>query len=584
MSEILNYYKKRKIETHLLTDRYFDVVISREGNCKSVSNYKDVLSEECLSSYIDFENSDCISGDSITSLREWANAKAEGITLNDVGFTFIDNGHIWFNKYLDDKKDILNKIFNSEYEINAEDKSLKMYPVSGITQALSYPYKIIPNEYLELRGGFYQGFFKLHEKNYEMLPSNIEDEWNLEFVIRPKDYKIEADTLNHIYPENKGIFFYMGTRAENKFAQFYDGAFSDYLIDVGNDKFCPEFNDKIYGELQPLIKELSQNNIYNPSLPFIDCNCECIKHESKNSGETTFDKCGYYFEDEYLEKEKEDTISSDVTKDGKPLYENGYFEINTDNKHLFFSRAKGDFTTENWKDANIVLTGITKNYNTNLENNLFLNMHHGKGGLTTESISKLESSATGKKYSLKNDIVGNAFALKYNDDGSIGYRYLISDCDLDEQFKIIEETSFSGLVQEDRWNTIMVKIKSLNGFVDDCGNSSNNRKMKLFIYVNGYLKFISKELPIFNFHALDETEDKQEGVPYNISLGGGTQGLKESVWVKYWEKFPYQLPLERNFAGSFIGDIRSFKFYTCAMDYAHIRNNALFEQNKTKML
>ena len=37
MSEILNYYKKRKIETHLLTDKYFDIVLARdEGETSNV--------------------------------------------------------------------------------------------------------------------------------------------------------------------------------------------------------------------------------------------------------------------------------------------------------------------------------------------------------------------------------------------------------------------------------------------------------------------------------------------------------------------------------------------------------------------
>ena len=47
--------------------------------------------------------------------------------------------------------------------------------------------------------------------------------------------------------------------------------------------------------------------------------------------------------------------------------------------------------------------------------------------------------------------------------------------------------------------------------------------------MNGKLVLISKELPTFNFRELNDTPDKQEGVPFNISVGGGTQGLSDVI-------------------------------------------------------
>ena len=91
------------------------------------------------------------------------------------------------------------------------------------------------------------------------------------------------------------------------------------------------------------------------------------------------------------------------------------------------------------------------------------------------------------------------------------------------------------------------------------------------------MKLVSKELPEFDFHELDDTFDKQEGVPFNISLGGGSQGLMESIWTNRKQMFKYILPIEENFAGTFMGDIRSFKFYTCKMESAQIKNNFIYE-------
>ena len=50
--------------------------------------------------------------------------------------------------------------------------------------------------------------------------------------------------------------------------------------------------------------------------------------------------------------------------------------------------------------------------------------------------------------------------------------------------------------------------------------------MQIFIYVNGYLKLISKELPELNLKPLNDTQERQEGIPFNISIGGGTQGVE----------------------------------------------------------
>ena len=90
--------------------------------------------------------------------------------------------------------------------------------------------------------------------------------------------------------------------------------------------------------------------------------------------------------------------------------------------------------------------------------------------------------------------------------------------------------------------------------------------MKIYIYVNSYLKFVSKELPLLNLRKLDEIDSKQEGVPYNISIGCGTMGLADSITWDYNKPFKYILPIEENFCGTFIGDISDFKMFEKDID------------------
>ena len=68
-----------------------------------------------------------------------------------------------------------------------------------------------------LYGGFYQGFYKLFGFDYEILPERVSKGWTVEMVLRPRlnnEYTPSNDetTLNEIYPQNKNIFFYLGTR------------------------------------------------------------------------------------------------------------------------------------------------------------------------------------------------------------------------------------------------------------------------------------------------------------------------------------------------------------------------------------
>ena len=77
---------------------------------------------------------------------------------------------------------------------------------------------------------------------------------------------------------------------------------------------------------------------------------------------------------------------------------------------------------------------------------------------------------------------------------------------------------------------------------------------------------------MFNFYQLDEIKEKQETVPYNISLGGGSLGLLESILPDYVSDRKYILPIERDFCGSFIGDIKSFKMYGGLINYSSITN------------
>lgn len=267
----------------------------------------------------------------------------------------------------------------------------------------------------------------------------------------------------------------------------------------------------------------------------------------------------------------------------------GYFEIVTDNKFLFFNRTKTGFTTCNWTEGSLVsFTGRT-NWDTP---NLFLLMNRTCTGLTTCTIDKYRESHE-KPYDIYKDLKNNAFGLRVRPDGAIGYRYGILDCETSaaNHYSVVEEYSKSGMVKYDEWNDITIRIAVLNPYYSRlqrsymywmpnffsgmtfCENSgiTGTHKIKIYVYVNGYLKLVSKELPEFAFKELNDVYQKQEGVPFNISLGGGTQGLMETIGPDYMNVTRYLLPLERDFGGSFNGDIKSFRMFECPLTFPTIR-------------
>ena len=138
--------------------------------------------------------------------------------------------------------------------------------------------------------------------------------------------------------------------------------------------------------------------------------------------------------------------------------------------------------------------------------------------------------------------------------------------------------SNENVIKDDEWYTISIKIvpnrpRDIKNPLCDNLTTSASDEMTIYIYVNGLLKLKSDSLPILNLKALNDLSDKQQGVPFSLSLGGGTQGLCDVINLNYRETPKYILPLENEFCGSFIGYIQKFRFYSCPLNFIEIQEN-----------
>ena len=552
------------------------------------------LVERCLSAYIDLSDDECIWFDNIYSKNHfiWQNAVNNGVELNNFGYTSVDNGKTYYEKDRISNKEFFKIYTDTTYQTEEDDFKLVLSKVKGNQQIYDYSNDITfwndTFQVSKLNGGWYQGFYCANDgKEYKVLPTDLGSGWNLEFVINKEDFVNEKRTMNDVYPENKGIFFYIGTRAENKWWIKYltdhdfdwckkTGFADDYVEKTYNDDI--HLNDDYF---KALVEVYESEGYFGDNYIVEQENTNESAFESDYTKEKPCNICADYVTDGYYEEEM--VIDEDMKLDtdtGYDMYQPNIVRKKTDNKFLIFDRTCDGQTADKWDEEN---TEVFLEYIKKPEiGNYFRLFHHGCDGYDVNKVKKVLEKEN-KRYNVLKDLYRNAFALQIKDDGTIGYKYLVKDCDKEqEDYKIESEFTTNSVINEKEWYTVNVKIQPLKhkDKSDDICLSPNSflDTMQIMIYVNGKLVLVSRELPIFNFKLLDDLEEKQEGVPFNISLGGGTQGLAEVVYLNYLKLPEYILPLEKEFGGSFIGWIKSFKFYTCPLNYYEIRQNYNFNK------
>ena len=766
----------RGIKAKLTNDKYYDFHLV--DSC-GIGQLATRLTDDCLVAYINLNEDSCVSGDTLYSNTDyvWGEAKNDGVELKNIGLVGMDNGYIHYRKDRITNEDFYEMLTGSTLTIDANDTRLILHEITGNTGDYSYgSYEIedYGNKFVKLNGGFYQGFFKLKDSSYQILPSNLDSVWSMEILLRPMDYEEESNTLNNTHDDTDGFFLYIGTRAENKFWLLYDDedknqylknprkeGYADFVT-TDPDPFVESgysCNYVDYGQSEPYLNEDGSNVLYSSYIgkeippepekeaPYVaaeyfhpfpgsvcptpkwefsdeylvpednihsdyaDCNnnetssgetpstnccsfpffawfsnyktepalvapfkdksncssqtpvyekdecgcditwdvvkeedlytspdatccdnkvdddypscdnntsgsseCECIfpfaywndttfipvvpfiatnKKKTYGKNSPVLNSCpfnelndywgGYvnleefpcndqYVEDGYL---KEDLSIDDMnpkTFNDYPLDMANIEEFTSNNKFLLFNHTPTGYTVHTYNGETAIFSGRTRN---NFKENLFLLMNQTPTGYTVHTIDKYIDPKT-NNYNLRSDLYYNGIGFRIKKDGSIGYRVLVQDCDAKspvDRISVIEEYTKKGVAKQGEWNLVHIRISPLQ---NDSSFSNSQRTMRIEIYDNGNLVLVGKDIPVLRLKALNDIAEKQEGVPYNISIGGGTQGLCDMIVNNYYSLPQYRLPVEKYFAGTFIGDVQSFKFYNCSLNLLEIRNNLKF--------
>ena len=543
---------------------YWDLTLNKDMN-QSYQKRFNKHYDDNLIAYFDLSDKSAFDGIFVNSVGDykWEKAYATDYVLENIGYTGFDNGLLYFERDKIKNEEFPKLYSESKYHINANDNKLKLHFVTGSTIQYSYEYEI-EDESVKLNGGFLQGFFKTECGKYEVLPSsfNHNDSVSFEFVLKPSNFeKGRYPRMNDIYPQNKGMFFYIGSRSENKWIYLYDEPknelfYDDYIDDGG----CENILKYKINDLNDV--NINDSDIMSPTSEFID---------SVNRGDffgedylEAEDTCIYDYE--YIKKDLD--ISDFIYQTSDDVFTLGKYEdyVDYNNPFLLFNRTSDGFDIKSKKNDSFIRYMGLRTKQKDMKN-LFLLMNRTYTGHTTSSLEKLMENEI-EKYDIYADLYENALGFRITDKGEIGYRYLVRNFNNENNLEIIEGYSKENIIKYDDWNHIVIKMN----FIYDT--------MVLKFYVNGNLVFISKSLPKLNLRALDELYEKQETIPFNISIGGGTQGLIDTILPNYMLN-PYRTyPLEQNFGGSFIGYLKTFKIYLEEINYNEIFNNFQYELGK----
>jgi hypothetical protein len=595
-------------------------------------------------------------------------------TSCDIGLTGTDNGLV--ENIKGDEIYFTNGFFDEslKFERLYFDRRLKMFQVTGYTNSPNVRfsgfdktvlYEVVSKQssvgkYHELYGGFYQGFYKLFGYDYEILPERMNKGWTVEMLLKPRlinEYTPSSGetTLNELYPENKNMFFYFGTRAENKYYHHADGTPNCFVSGytrvttplAGCLQTCACCNSGVTNSRCIYVyPPRSVDNLHDPHANY-GCNkCKGVPDAKISCGCGCYDPhcttCGWECQTHICDLLVTLPELPQIDIVGDILSTTVNFDLCE--VEPLTPVCTPTCTTCDSCDTCYDTTGYTSIENTCESNPLFDAMDNGLGfrlcgepenpqigvkvlRFTGDCVTTGSCSTSGITYTTGYTVDEYCtppiypFCLEENPEwlleehwfqvDFVWERYTWLDtCDLWYRGGLgdITEEKYLESLANNTMALITVpythqlcnidpeKIKwvSLN---EKWLLDQHYRNGRLKIYVNGKLFYTIEDFKEIIPRALTTDKEKQVGVPYNISWGGGTQGLRENLilsgctlgeppYIQDPESFPTNdfvgtslegsktnIVLEQTFAGTFEGGISQFRMYMEPLSAPEVKHN-----------
>lgn len=133
------------------------------------------------------------------------------------------------------------------------------------------------------------------------------------------------------------------------------------------------------------------------------------------------------------------------------------------------------------------------------------------------------------KYNL-DDIINNALGVRITNEGQINIRYISSTGECESSGYEVKNHYSDNIIPLNEITHVLFNFVPLKKY-DICDVELPIQTMKFEVWVNGYLKY-GVLIPELYSKALDMQKEFQIGIPYNLSIGGGTLGNLENIYPK----------------------------------------------------
>lgn len=485
-------------------------------------------------------------GSVLENTIEWGETKLGDLSgINHFGLTGLDNGYFPFTG-------------NYEDTIGADPgltTKLTLKKVDGYTDLnIKYDAQIVDGE-LQLQGGFYQGIYKLEGYDYQVLPEVYENGWTISVdLMRTNEVSVGLSLNSYASQRDRdtaGFFFYTGTRAENKYwNQFNPEGYTGTTEAAYDGIRVVTTKEEVIIPLPPprvVIRRMdNQFLIYGRSSGHKIC--------TKNN---TFTFGTHRAED--LDKGDFENEEVFITYSGATTFDS----VRDINAFLYYGRSSGKPVCGDEDDhIDATVNGVNYDYG------------------TKRAEDDINNDNKALELNPDEDLSGNALGFRITPAGEFTYRRIIkrSPCVEEEMYFILEETDDYMVIEEsteglalpmDEYFNITVKWDT--DIVYNCA-VKEPRMGNLYLYVDGFLKKVFPNFEEVINTPLSEYKDKQLGVPYNISIGGGTQGLLENMTFGGTDPEDRGRVIERYFAGSFIGNLKNFRLYQEPLNWCDLKN------------
>jgi Leucine-rich repeat (LRR) protein len=533
----------------------------------------------------------------ILSKNVWGGARSTcstastTFTICDIIWTGMDNG-LWDAKEIGAPNclTLKNNTNASNFDRFQYDKRFKLNQVKDLSFAsLNTETSILLNSdssgyFYDLKGGFFQGFYKLYGYPYEVLPNRPNKGWSFETYLKIHSadtttsycytvannedshycFGTATTTLNYnngngvpntTYPPNNGgFFFYKGVRAEDKwgFGQFtnMDQSILSACTTITGQTDCCDVEDKEVLLLDQNMSPSPKYDTFSNAIGFriteeMRIGYRTIRYikECVDTGEvltggtcataTTMQQesiCGYIIEESYSE----------------PICQ-----------YAMLSGTCADI----WLQVDVVF-----------ERDLYIDECdlYNDGG-----VNDLIKVRHDKFY---------RYGQHFEDGDSWGS---LCDCDDKQYPEFIDEAYFNYECKEPQ--------------VQKWFSERDFRMGTLKFYVNGRIVHTVNNYEEIIPRQLNTNKETQVGVAYNMSWGGGSQGLRnmvvpvvtdcsgttltgaESPWTPN-PMSPNEKLISDNFGGSFVGGISQMMYYVKPLQADEIYHNFKINKDRYSMI